>query len=108
MQCGIVTHLLGIHAILGFFLAGVMAGSIEEEITFEQRESLANTVHAVFVPIFFATIGTKTLHGMSNFDAFASRREEKKGLATAMIAGGVVLAIAVVVAAAFMVLTLIG
>ena len=59
LVCGIITHLLGIHAILGFYLAGVMAGSIEEEITFAQRESLSDTVHAVFVPIFFATIGIK-------------------------------------------------
>lgn len=59
LLCGLVTHSLGIHAILGFFLAGVMVGSIEEEITFEQRESLSDTVHAVFVPIFFATIGIK-------------------------------------------------
>jgi Kef-type K+ transport system membrane component KefB len=59
LVCGIITHWLGIHAILGFFLAGVMVGSIEEEITQEQRESLADTVHAVFVPIFFATIGIK-------------------------------------------------
>jgi K+:H+ antiporter len=59
LLCGIITHSLGIHAILGFFLAGVMVGSIEEEITLEQRESLSDTVHAVFVPIFFATIGIK-------------------------------------------------
>ena len=59
LLCGLVTHSLGIHAILGFFLAGVMVGSIEEEISFEQRESLSDTVHAVFVPIFFATIGIK-------------------------------------------------
>ena len=59
LVCGIVTHALGIHAILGFYLAGVMVGSVEEEISFEQRESLSDTVHAVFVPVFFATIGIK-------------------------------------------------
>jgi len=59
LLCGSATHALGIHAILGFFLAGVMVGSIEEEITFDQRQALADTVHAVFVPIFFATIGIK-------------------------------------------------
>ena len=55
-----------------------------------------------------ASAGTKTLHGMDNFDAFASRRNEKKGASTAMIAGGIVLAVAVIAAAVFMVLTLIG
>ena len=59
LVCGIVTHAIGIHAILGFYLAGVMVGSVEEEITFEQRESLSDTVHAIFVPVFFSTIGIK-------------------------------------------------
>ena len=57
--CGITTHLLGIHAVLGFFLAGVMVGSLDGGIEAEQRESLSNTMHALFVPIFFATIGIK-------------------------------------------------
>jgi Kef-type K+ transport system membrane component KefB len=59
LVCGIITHWLGIHAILGFFLAGVMVGSIEEEIKHEQRASLADTVYGIFVPVFFATIGIK-------------------------------------------------
>lgn len=59
LTCGVITHALGIHAILGFFLAGVVVGSVGDEITNEQKESLSDTVHAVFVPIFFATIGLK-------------------------------------------------
>lgn len=57
--CGTATHALGIHAVLGFFVAGVMVGSVEREISEGEREKLSDTVHAVFVPIFFATIGVK-------------------------------------------------
>jgi len=56
LLCGIITHSFGIHAILGFFLAGIMVGSangISEEI----RNSISDTFHAVFVPLFFATLG---------------------------------------------------
>ncbi len=54
--CGAVTQWLGIHAILGFFLAGTMAGSAEG-VSDELRNSVADTLHAIFVPLFFATLG---------------------------------------------------
>lgn len=56
--CGAVTQWLGIHAVLGFFLAGIMVGSakgINERIP----ESISDTLHAIFVPLFFATLGLK-------------------------------------------------
>ena len=56
--CGVVTQWLGIHAILGFFLAGIMAGGAKE-ISPELRDSISETFHAVFVPVFFATLGIK-------------------------------------------------
>lgn len=58
MFCGAVTQWIGIHAILGFFLAGVMAGNASE-ISERTREIISQMVHAVFVPIFFASIGLK-------------------------------------------------
>lgn len=58
MVCGAATQWLGIHAILGFFVAGTMAGSAQG-VSDEMRESLSDTLHAVFVPLFFATLGLK-------------------------------------------------
>lgn len=58
LLCGVITQWLGIHAILGFFLAGTMAGSARH-ITPELRDSLSHTLHAVFVPVFFATLGVQ-------------------------------------------------
>lgn len=58
LVCGVATQWLGIHAILGFFIAGTMAGTAKE-ISCEMRESLSDTMHAVFVPLFFATLGLK-------------------------------------------------
>jgi Kef-type K+ transport system membrane component KefB len=55
---GAVTQWLGIHAILGFFLAGTMVGSARG-ISDDLRNSLSDTMHAIFVPLFFATIGLK-------------------------------------------------
>ena len=56
--CGIITQWIGVHAILGFFLAGIMAGNTSE-ISERTREILSQMVHSVFVPIFFASIGLK-------------------------------------------------
>ncbi len=58
LLCGAITQWLGIHAILGFFLAGTMAGSAKG-ISDELRASLSQTLHAVFVPVFFATLGLR-------------------------------------------------
>lgn len=56
LLCGAITQWLGIHAILGFFLAGTMVGSAKD-VGEKMRQSFSDTMHAVFVPIFFATIG---------------------------------------------------
>ncbi|NOZ21458.1 MAG: PTS transporter subunit EIIA [Planctomycetes bacterium] len=58
MLCGAITQWIGIHAILGFFLAGVMAGNTTE-ISERTREIISQMVHAIFVPLFFASIGIK-------------------------------------------------
>ena len=56
--CGAITDWIGIHAILGFFLAGIMVGNTTE-ISEHTRETLSQTIHAIFVPLFFASIGIK-------------------------------------------------
>jgi Kef-type K+ transport system membrane component KefB len=58
LVCGAATQWLGIHAILGFFIAGTVAGTTKG-ISDEMRQSLSDTMHAVFVPLFFATLGLK-------------------------------------------------
>jgi Kef-type K+ transport system membrane component KefB len=58
LLCGAITQWLGIHAILGFFLAGTMAGTARH-ISPELRDSMSETLYAIFVPIFFATLGLK-------------------------------------------------
>lgn len=58
LLCGVITQWLGIHAILGFFLAGIMVGSTGD-ISEEIRNSFSDTLQAIFVPLFFATLGLK-------------------------------------------------
>ncbi|MBT8233185.1 MAG: cation:proton antiporter, partial [Bacteroidia bacterium] len=58
LLCGAITQWFGIHAILGFFLAGIMVGSAQG-ITDSIRNSISHTLNAIFVPLFFATLGLK-------------------------------------------------
>jgi Kef-type K+ transport system membrane component KefB len=58
LLCGAITQWLGIHAILGFFLAGTIAGSAKG-VSNDIRKSVSDTLHAIFVPLFFATLGLK-------------------------------------------------
>jgi Kef-type K+ transport system membrane component KefB len=58
LLCGAITQWLGIHAILGFFLAGTIARSAEG-VSDDLRKSVSDTLHAIFVPLFFATLGLK-------------------------------------------------
>lgn len=58
LLCGAITQWLGVHAILGFFLAGVMAGNTSQ-ISEGTRGIITQMVHSIFVPIFFASIGIK-------------------------------------------------
>jgi len=68
MLCGIITQWIGIHAILGFFLAGIMAGNTTE-ISERSREIISQLVHAIFVPLFFVSIGLK-IDFIGNLDLF--------------------------------------
>jgi len=58
LLCGAITQWLGIHAILGFFLAGTMAGSAKG-VSDDLLNSVSDTLHAIFVPLFFATLALK-------------------------------------------------
>ena len=68
LACGVVTQKLGIHALFGFFLAGIMAGEVRA-ISERTRQVISHMVYAIFVPLFFASIGLK-VDFLSNFDPF--------------------------------------
>ncbi|MBN2379758.1 cation:proton antiporter [candidate division WOR-3 bacterium] len=78
--CGVVTHYIGIHASLGFLLAGMMAGS-SHQIKGRSRDIISQLVHAVFVPLFFTNIGIK-VNFWENFDLLLV------GTVTAVAIGG--------------------
>jgi Kef-type K+ transport system membrane component KefB/mannitol/fructose-specific phosphotransferase system IIA component (Ntr-type) len=66
LAAGLVTHGMGIHALFGFFLAGIMAVGTPA-LAERTRHVIHQMVYAVFVPIFFATIGLQ-LDFFANFD----------------------------------------
>lgn len=55
---GIITQWLGIHALFGFFLAGIMAGDAPR-LSERTRHVISQMVYAIFVPVFFATVGLR-------------------------------------------------
>ena len=55
---GAITQKLGVHALFGFFLAGVVAGEAKS-LAEDTRRVIHQMVHALFVPIFFVNIGLK-------------------------------------------------
>ncbi|MBN1794183.1 MAG: cation:proton antiporter [Candidatus Omnitrophica bacterium] len=68
LVCGAITQKIGIHALFGFFIAGVMAGGARE-LSERTRQIIAQMVYALFVPVFFAGIGLK-IDFLRNFDVF--------------------------------------
>ena len=66
--CGAITQKIGIHALFGFFLAGVMAGG-SRALSENVRQVISQMVYAIFVPIFFVNIGLK-VDFLKNFDGF--------------------------------------
>jgi Kef-type K+ transport system membrane component KefB/mannitol/fructose-specific phosphotransferase system IIA component (Ntr-type) len=64
--CGAVTQWIGIHALFGFFLAGIMAGEAKG-LSERTRQIVAQMVYALLVPIFFAGIGLK-IDFVAHFD----------------------------------------
>lgn len=64
--CGAITQKIGINALFGFFLAGIMAGEARA-LSERTRQVISQMVFAIFVPLFFASIGLK-IDFFKNFD----------------------------------------
>jgi Kef-type K+ transport system membrane component KefB/mannitol/fructose-specific phosphotransferase system IIA component (Ntr-type) len=58
MLGGAITILIGVHALFGFFIVGVMAGE-SRHLSEKTRQTISQMVRAVLVPLFFASIGLK-------------------------------------------------
>jgi len=63
---GIVTTWIGIHALFGFFIVGIMAGEARA-LSENTRQVMRQMVRAVLVPLFFATLGLR-IDFIGNFD----------------------------------------
>jgi Kef-type K+ transport system membrane component KefB len=63
---GAATQWVGLTALLGFFVAGIMAGR-SQALSERTRQVLSQMVHAVFVPLYFAGIGLH-IDFLANFD----------------------------------------
>ena len=68
LLCGAITLKIGIHVLFGFFLAGIMAGE-SRALSERSRNVISQMVHAIFVPLFFASIGLK-IDFFKSFDVF--------------------------------------
>lgn len=66
--CGAITLKIGIHALFGFFIAGMMVGECTA-LPEKTRNVISQMVHAIFIPLFFATIGLK-IDFAASFDLF--------------------------------------
>ncbi len=65
---GAITLAIGIHALFGFFIAGIMAGECRQ-LSERTRHIFYQMVQAILVPLFFASIGLK-LDFLGQFDWF--------------------------------------
>ncbi|HPD15256.1 MAG TPA: cation:proton antiporter [Planctomycetota bacterium] len=68
MLGGAITLQIGIHALFGFFIAGIMAGEAKA-LSEKTRHVIAQMVRAILVPLFFASIGLK-VDFLAQFDLF--------------------------------------
>ncbi len=66
--CGAITQRIGMHALFGFFIAGVMAGQARA-LSERTRQVISQMVYALFVPIFFVGIGLR-IDFLAHFDLF--------------------------------------
>lgn len=64
--CGAVTAKIGINALFGFFIAGIMTGEAKA-LSEKTRQVISQMVFSIFVPLFFATIGLK-IDVLKSFD----------------------------------------
>lgn len=68
LMLGAFTQKLGIHALFGFFIAGVIVGEAKH-VSEQTRGIISQMVHSLFVPLFFANIGLK-IDFVKDFDFF--------------------------------------
>lgn len=66
MLCGALTIQIGIHALFGFFIAGILTGE-SRALPGKTRHVISQMVHAIFIPLFFTGIGLQ-LDFLANFD----------------------------------------
>jgi Kef-type K+ transport system membrane component KefB len=62
----IIFQLLGVHAVFGFFLTGILIGE-SPHVTSRTREAITEFVMSLFSPLFFASIGMK-VNFLTHFD----------------------------------------
>lgn len=55
---GAITQKLGVHALFGFFLAGIAVGEAKS-LAEDTRRVISQMVYSVFVPLFFVNVGLK-------------------------------------------------
>lgn len=55
---GAVFQKIGVNALIGFFIAGIMAGEAKA-LSERTRQVISQMVYAIFIPLFFAGIGLK-------------------------------------------------
>src|SRR5262249_6174056 len=58
LVCAAVTEAIGIHAVFGAFIAGIIVAQ-SPRIRANALEKLAGVVHGVFTPVFFAFVGLR-------------------------------------------------
>lgn len=66
--CGAVFQKIGINALLGFFVAGIVAGEAKA-LPERTRQVISQMVYAIFVPLFFVRIGLE-IDFFKHFDLF--------------------------------------
>ncbi len=66
LLCGAATTWIGIHALFGFFIAGILAGEASR-LSERTRSIFSQMVQAILVPLFFASIGLK-IDFLGHFD----------------------------------------
>ena len=66
LGCGALTQWVGLTALFGFFLAGIMAGQARH-LTEQTRQTIGQMVHSIFVPLYFAGLALH-LDFVRNFD----------------------------------------
>ena len=58
LVCAAITEAIGIHAVFGAFVAGVLLAQ-SPRVRANAIEKLAGVVHGVFTPVFFAFVGLR-------------------------------------------------